>query len=165
MQQMLGSPGRVLDPSLRSYFEPRFGTDFSGVRVHTDDRAKHSAAFIGARAYAHGNHIFYGTDERPGGAAKDGRFHREGLLGDVRQLVRSEPVGVLRFSATNRAVTIEGLVAWARQNYPRGLADPALLKNIYSSNEFTGSDDARERAAIVLTLRLHEEKHQPGGVR
>jgi Domain of unknown function (DUF4157) len=66
MQQMLGSPGRVLDPSLRDYFEPPFGTDFSGVRVHTDDRAKHSAALIGARAYANGNHIFYGTGERPG---------------------------------------------------------------------------------------------------
>jgi hypothetical protein len=72
---------------------------------------------------------------------------------------------VLRFSATNRPVTIEGLVAWARQNYPQGLADPALLKNIYSSNEFTGSDAARERAAIALTLRLREENHQPGGVR
>jgi hypothetical protein len=71
---------------------------------------------------------------------------------------------VLRFSATNRPVTVESLVAWARQNYPQGLADPALLKNIYSSNEFTGSD-ARERAAIALTLRLREENHQPSRVK
>src|SRR5205085_154548 len=30
------SEGQPLDPSTRAFFEPRFGQDFSGVRVHAD---------------------------------------------------------------------------------------------------------------------------------
>src|SRR5262249_48783499 len=32
----LSSPGRSLDPGIRAFMEPRFGRDFSKVRVHTD---------------------------------------------------------------------------------------------------------------------------------
>jgi len=43
--------------------EPRFGHDFSQVRVHTDGRAAESAGEVGARAYTLGEHIVFG----PGG--------------------------------------------------------------------------------------------------
>lgn len=65
---------------------------------------------------------------------------------------------VLHFSSSGEVVTLDRLLAWAKQNYPRGLDDPTMLKNLYSSHEFSGSDDARERAAIALTLKLREEQ-------
>lgn len=62
----LAAPGRPLDASTRSYFEPRFGSDLSHVRVHSDDAGNRSAASIGARAYTHGADVFYAAGERPG---------------------------------------------------------------------------------------------------
>jgi len=41
--------GRPLAESERSFFEPRFGADFSQVRVHTDAQATKSARAVNAR--------------------------------------------------------------------------------------------------------------------
>ena len=44
---VLRSPGQPLDMQTRAYMEPRFGQDFSGVRVHTGGQVQH-ALRIGA---------------------------------------------------------------------------------------------------------------------
>lgn len=51
--------GRPLPQAARSYFEPRFGTDLSGVRIHTARTAAAAAQAIGARAFALGDHIAF----------------------------------------------------------------------------------------------------------
>jgi hypothetical protein len=61
--QVLKSFGEPLDTGLRVFFEPRFGADFSAVRIHHDERAAHSARDVGARAYAAGNDIVFGAGE------------------------------------------------------------------------------------------------------
>lgn len=53
----LRSPGQALDGPSRDYFEPRFGHDFSQVRIHSDEQAARSTRALQARAYAAGNHI------------------------------------------------------------------------------------------------------------
>ncbi len=55
--------GQPLSESARSFFGPRFGHDFSQVRVHTDSRAAESARAFGARAYTIGSHIVFGAGE------------------------------------------------------------------------------------------------------
>jgi hypothetical protein len=55
----LGSPGAPLDGAVRSFFEPRFGRDFSGVRVHTGPAAARSARALGARAYTVGSDLVF----------------------------------------------------------------------------------------------------------
>jgi len=55
--------GEALDKDTRSYFEPRFGTDFSKVRVHSDARAANAATDIQARAFTLGNHVAFGAGE------------------------------------------------------------------------------------------------------
>ena len=44
-------PGQPLDPTTRTFFEPRFGYDFSRVRVHTDAPAAESARAVNALAF------------------------------------------------------------------------------------------------------------------
>lgn len=62
------SGGAPLSESDRSYFEPRFGTDFSNVRIHTDDRADHMAQSINAKAFTKGNDIVFAKGHyQPGG--------------------------------------------------------------------------------------------------
>jgi hypothetical protein len=59
VHQTLGSPGHPLDASTRAFMEPRFGHDFSQVRVHTDSQAGDSARAISAHAYTAGNDIAF----------------------------------------------------------------------------------------------------------
>ena len=63
VHDVLSSPGQPLDPATRSFMEPRFGHDFSGVRVHTDGRAAASARDVNANAYAVGHNIVFGAGQ------------------------------------------------------------------------------------------------------
>jgi hypothetical protein len=52
------SGGVTLAAPARAFFEPRFGRDLSGVRVHEDAAADILSRRIGAKGFAHGQHIF-----------------------------------------------------------------------------------------------------------
>ena len=55
--------GTVLPGALRAFFEPHFGVDFSGVRVHADGASADAASGVQARAYTIGNDIAFGDGE------------------------------------------------------------------------------------------------------
>ena len=55
--------GQPLPRSVRSFFEPRFGHDFSQVRVHTDARAAEMAKAVNARAYTTGRNVVFGAGQ------------------------------------------------------------------------------------------------------
>ncbi len=61
--EVLRSPGQPIDPATRAFMEPRFGHDFSRVRVHTDTAANASARAVNARAYTVGHDIVFGTGQ------------------------------------------------------------------------------------------------------
>lgn len=61
--QTLRSAGRPLDAPTRAFMEPRFGADFSQVRVHTDAQAAESAQTINARAYTVGHDIVFNNGQ------------------------------------------------------------------------------------------------------
>ncbi|SDP92475.1 protein of unknown function [Mucilaginibacter sp. OK268] len=59
----LGSSGHALSESSRQFFEPRFGRDFSNVRIHTGSEAEKSAQSINALAYTTSNNIVFNTGQ------------------------------------------------------------------------------------------------------
>src|SRR6266849_3925933 len=63
VHNVLGSPGQSLDTGTRDFMEPRFGHDFSNVRVHTDARAAESARVANALAYTVGRDVVFGTGQ------------------------------------------------------------------------------------------------------
>jgi len=63
IRSILQSPGRGLDAPARAFFEPRFGHDFSRVRIHTDASADASAQSIHALAYTAGDHVVFRAGE------------------------------------------------------------------------------------------------------
>ncbi|PYI92832.1 MAG: hypothetical protein DME97_08420 [Verrucomicrobia bacterium] len=65
INEVLWSPGQRLEPAARSFFEPRFGCDFSKVRVHADERAASAAEATKARAFTSGHNIVFGRNEYP----------------------------------------------------------------------------------------------------
>jgi len=57
----LCSPGQPLDAKTLSFMEPRFGYDFSKVRVHSDEKAAESARTLNTLAYTVGRDVVFGT--------------------------------------------------------------------------------------------------------
>ncbi len=59
----LKGKGASLPESVRDYYEPRFGYDFSQVRVHTGAQAAESARAVNARAFTLGRDLTFGAGE------------------------------------------------------------------------------------------------------
>ena len=72
VREVLRSPGQPLDPATRAFMEPRFGHDFSQVRVHLDGAADRSARDVNANAYTMGQDIAFGAN-RFAPRTQDGR--------------------------------------------------------------------------------------------
>jgi hypothetical protein len=79
----------------RAFFEPRFGHDFSGVKVHTDMQAVQSAQAVHGLAYTVGRHLVFG----------EGRYAPSTQEG--RQLLGHELVHVLQQSSTGIAGVVQ----------------------------------------------------------
>jgi hypothetical protein len=88
---VLSSSGQTLDAATRSFFEPRFGHDFSHVRVHTGAGAAESARSIGARAYTAGRSIVFGSGEYAPATAGGKRLLAHELTHVMQQRVISAP--------------------------------------------------------------------------
>ncbi len=64
LQARAGS-GRPLPADVRSFMEPRFGADFSQVRVHTDGEAARMNRALNARAFTYKSDIYFGPGQSP----------------------------------------------------------------------------------------------------
>jgi hypothetical protein len=75
VHDVLSSPGQPLDAGTRALMEPRFGYDFSRVRVHADSRAAKSAEAVNAQAYTVGSNIVFGPNQ-----GRAGNLSRQRIL-------------------------------------------------------------------------------------
>ncbi len=55
--------GHPLSASSRRFFEPRFGRDFSQVRIHSDPSAAQAARSVNAQAFTYGRDIVFGAGQ------------------------------------------------------------------------------------------------------
>jgi len=85
VREVVNSPGQPLDAATRAFMEPRFGHDFSRVRVHTDDRAAESARAVSANAYTAGNHVAFGAGQYTPGTLSGQRLMAHELVHVVQQ--------------------------------------------------------------------------------
>jgi Domain of unknown function (DUF4157) len=63
VDEALRSPSQPLDAETRAFMEPRFGHDFSRVRIHTGNQSASSTLAINALAYTVGQHIVFGAGQ------------------------------------------------------------------------------------------------------
>ena len=111
------SPGQALDPSARAFMEPRFGRDFSDVRVHTGEGAEASARAIDAQAYTVGRDIVFGP----------GRYRPD--TPDGRKLIAHELTHVVQ----------QGRSGPALQTHRVGAADTAAEREAGQVSELVGA--------------------------
>ncbi|HEY0727092.1 MAG TPA: DUF4157 domain-containing protein [Pyrinomonadaceae bacterium] len=93
VEDVLRSPGQPLDTSTRNSFEPRFGQDFSRVRVHADQRAADSAAAISAHAYTVGENVVVANRNYPADTYENRRLMAHELAHVVQQKSASVSTG------------------------------------------------------------------------
>ncbi len=170
----LRSPGRPLDMEMRALMEPRFGHDFSKVRVHTDDKASNSAKLINARAYTLGNQIVFGFGEYVPATFEGQRLIAHELVHTIQQkdswqrkdnMQITDPVDNLEKEAETAASTVmEGLPLNIAVSAPpvlaRREAGPATKGIAPSQASFQGEDPAMQsrRLAAILEIRRTVER-------
>jgi len=81
----LNGTGRVLSKEVRDFYEPRFGYDFSAVKIHTDGVAAKSAQSINALAYTSGNNIVFNQGQYSPGSATGKRLLGHELTHVIQQ--------------------------------------------------------------------------------
>jgi hypothetical protein len=96
VHDVLRSPGQPLSPSTRAFFEPRFGRDFSQVRVHADDRAAESARSVDSLAYAVGGDLVFAGGQYAPESNSGRRLLAHELAHVVQQTQGGSPVRVAR---------------------------------------------------------------------
>jgi hypothetical protein len=85
VHEVLRSSGQSLDPEVRAFMEPRFGHDFSRVRVHSDAAAEQSARGVNASAYTVGQNIVFGAGAFAPGTGEGRRLIAHELAHVVQQ--------------------------------------------------------------------------------
>jgi len=93
--EALQSSGHPLDSATRAFFEPRFGRDLSGVRIHTGADAAESARSIRAHAYTTGADIVFASGQYSPATAS-GRSLLAHELAHVLQRQSRSPAAIFR---------------------------------------------------------------------
>ena len=106
VHEVLRSSGQPLDSATRAFMEPRFGYDFSRVRMHADAKAAKSAGAINAAAYTVGSQVVFAT----------GRYEPHALAG--RKLIAHELAHTVQQCPQKDVPTITMSDASAEQEAP-----------------------------------------------
>jgi hypothetical protein len=134
--------GSPLPKDLQSFMQPRFGADFSKVRVHTGSEAVQMNRDLGAQAFTHGSDIYFGEGKAP---AKD-------------ELTAHELTHVVQ--QTNGSVQRKFRDDWGVQNSSLDASTvPSIQRdgeesNLNRLNEMLDSFDVPEDEVITLCGQL-----------
>lgn len=157
VHDVLRSPGRPLDAGTRASIEPRFGHDFSQVRIHADARAAESARAVDARAYTVGRHVVFGETLSRGLLAHE-------LAHVVQQGVGSRSGAEIEVGdahdpaeAQADAWAAHALAGHAPASLPPTVATGVLRRSVASSSSCTASTDGAPADPIASLTALDEK--------
>lgn len=100
--------GRPMSWAERAFFEPRFGTDFSAVRLHHGASAAQASRAMGARAFTVGTDIAFGDGEHRSGTSTGYALMAHELAhviqqrGATRSLIRCNDRDITRLAMQER---------------------------------------------------------------
>ena len=141
------SPGQPLSPELAARFSAVFGTDFEGVRIHTDGAADQASAQIQARAFTLGSDIYFRRGEYAPSTASG------------QALIGHELTHVAQQQGGSRTLRLAGPIhAPAAAAGERVAArSSGTLHTAPATSEL--SDLERERLRAVREILAYEDRH------
>ena len=113
----LRGTGRPLDPTTRAFFEPRFGVDFSAVRIHTGTPAAASARAVNALAYTVGRDVVFGS----GQYAPHSDSGRKLLAHELTHVVQQSGAGGNRVGRNHEERDLSAIPSWPLPQRPGAL--------------------------------------------
>ena len=112
----LDNNGQPMASEVRNFYEPRFGFNFSNVRIHADQVAAKSAQSINALAYTSGNHIVF----------NNGQY--SSVTDSGKKLLAHELTHVVQQNKSGEAPLIQQQSAPKRRQSPHDKATVAMAK-------------------------------------
>jgi hypothetical protein len=100
----LHGSGQPLPQTERAFFEPRFGVDFSQVRIHATSHDSDTARTVSARAFTVGQHVVFETGYYQPGTSEGRRL----LAHELTHVVQQSGGQVQRAKPQRREVAIQG---------------------------------------------------------
>jgi hypothetical protein len=138
VEQVLAEPGAPLDPATLDTMQRRLDTDFTRVRVHTDQQAAAGARAIDADAYTHGEHIGFGAGRFAPGTHRGAELLAHELTHVAQNQGAPRHYGELRVGARHDRA----------ERHADAQATPGVIRRQVTDNPEPDSLDARYRAAL-----------------
>lgn len=154
--------GQPLPTAVRDFFEPRFGADFSRVRVHTGGDAIQMNRDVGARAFSHGSDIYFGAGSDPSDLELTAHelTHVVQQTGGGEDVTSAEPV-IQRAVATNGGSF--DTTTYTAVSAPTGAVGEALGVDIIL--EFTANDLVESTKIGMIQSVKAMKSSEPRGAR
>lgn len=140
------SGGQPLSGAERSFFELRFGTDFSHVRKHTDARAASAAKSVNARAFTLGHNVVFAAGEYSSDSSAGKKLFAHELTHVVQQNGRSNKhsntagqsgsehnIGHQEFSTTQTQHQIQNIM-----KVMNGASASTIQRRVYEGHDHGG---------------------------
>jgi hypothetical protein len=143
VHDVLSTPGRPLQPALRTEMEARLGESFHDVQVHTGPEAAASADSVGARAYTSGSHVVLGR----GGADKHTLAHE---LTHVVQQRRGPVAGADNGAGLRISDPGDRYEREAEANARRVMAGPAPVRTAGPEHPAAAVEGAAVQRAVLV---------------
>jgi outer membrane protein OmpA-like peptidoglycan-associated protein len=140
--EALQGSGQPLPQPIRAFFEPRFGRDFSHVRIHTDAHATESARPLNTQAYTLGHDIVLGAGEY----ARHSSDGRRLLAHELAHVIQQTP-GRMAAPRSARAVAL------GPQEGRQGGFDHAQLQAMHMSKANDAEGQVKKAATYALPMR------------
>jgi hypothetical protein len=173
VQEVLAGPGQPLDSSTRDFMEPRFGYDFSRVRIHNDARAADSARSVNALAYTIGTDVVFGAGQYSPATAQGHRLLAHELAHVVQQGQAATSVSLLQRQVTpaQPAPKVQIFPGARCDSEQRQKVEPAVLKAnqwlsraIPALDAFISGAKTKEAQAAAAALNKHFHSVEPAVV-
>ena len=153
-EQRLGltkGSGAPMAEDVRSFMEPRFGADFSQVRVHTGSEAVQLNKAVGAQAFAHGNDVYFNA----GKYSPDSTLGKELLAHELTHVLQqtghvqatSKKSSIEDYEANSVSITsdVQGMIRRGEAGVhhgieteatgsKQGISDPTAVEEMYAGN-------------------------------
>jgi len=151
--------GQNLDPRTRLDMEVRFGHDFGHVRVHTDNRAAHTAEGLAAHAFTVGSSIVFASGQFTPGSSQG----RELLAHELAHVIQGD-AGRIQAPEVMRRSAWEEFKIWIGAEEGDFTDDELItyLKWITDNNKIEDKYDSDNKArAIVKQMKAGTKKFSP----
>ncbi len=150
LQQSQGS-GSPLDPNTRTEMEGSFAADFSGVQIHTGQESASLNKSLGARAFTHGNDIFFNSGEYQPQSSQGKHLLAHELTHTLQQGASVQRK--LAVSSTSHEVQLlDSTLLSTLADYARYIPGYTLFTIVLGFNPLTGNKVVRNATTLLEGL-------------